>query len=401
MRVCSRIAGSEGLTYDEQYPIILPYNCQFSRLLLKFIHIITIHGGNNLMLRMLRLQFWIPKAKNLIKSTIHNCKACVIAKHKLQKQLMATLPPERTTISRPFANTGIDFAGPFDIKAFTGRSVYSSKGYVCVFVCFATRAIHLETTTNLSTPDFLAAFHRFVSRRGCPRNVYSDNGKNFVGASKELAQNVLKCSRDSIHSHFAHQEVTWHFIPPGAPHMGGLWEAGVKSFKTHFKKIAGNYRFTFEEFTTILVRIEACLNSRPISPMSEDPNDILALTPGHFLTGGPILSLCEPSEIETNLSIVNRWRKVKALCQQFSIRWKHEYLKEMHKRVKWQTPQKNIDVGSMVVIRDDCLPSTEWRLGRVTKVYPGKDNLVRVADILTAKGLITRPLVKIVLLPPC
>ncbi|XP_075151010.1 uncharacterized protein LOC142225121 [Haematobia irritans] len=395
MRVCSRIAGSESLTYNEQYPIILPYNSNFSRLLLKFIHQITLHGGNNLMLRMLRLQFWIPKAKNLIKSTIHNCKICVISKHKLQKQLMGTLPPERTTLSRPFTNTGLDFAGPFDIKAYAGRSRLISKGYVCIFVCFATRAIHLEITSTLSTPDFLAAFHRFVSRRGCPKNLYSDNGKNFVGASRELAQNVIRCSRESISSHFSHQEISWHFIPPGAPHMGGLWEAGVKSFKQHFRKIAGDHRFTFEEFSTILARIEACLNSRPISPMSENPNDMLSLTPGHFLTGGPILSVCEPSESETNLSVMNRWRKVKALCQQFSIRWKHEYLKEMHKRMKWQTPQKNIEVGSMVVIRDDCLPPTEWKLGRVSKIYPGKDNLVRVVDILTAKGIITRPLVKI------
>lgn len=340
MRLGSRIYGSESLTYDEQYPIILPYNCNFSRLLLQFIHQITLHGGNNLMLRMLRLQYWIPKAKNLIKSTVHKCKICVISKRKLQTQLMGILPPERTTLSRPFTNTGIDFAGPFEIKAYTGRSCATTKGYVCIFVCFATRAIHLEVTTSLSTPSFLGSFHRFVSRRGCPRNLYSDNGKNFVGASKELAQNFLKCSRETVSSHFSHQEISWHFIPPGAPHMGGLWEAGVKSFKLHFRKMASNQRFTFEEFATILARIEACLNSRPISPMSEDPNDILALTPGHFLTGGPILSVAEPSEVESNLSLINRWRKVKALSQQFSIRWKHEYLKEMHKRIKWQTPQK-------------------------------------------------------------
>lgn len=183
--------------------------------------------------------------------------------------------------------------------------------------------------------------------------------------------------------------------------MGGLWEAGVKSFKLHFRKMAGNYKFTFEEFSTILARVEACLNSRPISPISENPNDILALTPGHFLIGGPLLSIAEPPEAASNLSAINRWRRVKALAQQFSIRWKHEYIKELHKRVKWQTPQKNIEIGSMVVIRDDCLPPNEWRLGRVSKIYPGKDNLVRVADILTQKGMITRPLVKIVVLPPC
>ncbi|XP_059225708.1 uncharacterized protein LOC131997872 [Stomoxys calcitrans] len=117
------------------------------------------------------------------------------------------------------------------------------------------------------------------------------------------------------------------------------------------------------------------------------------------LFGGPILSIAENSESETNLSILNRWRRVKAISQQFSTRWKHEYLKELHKRQKWQNPQKNIDVGALVVIRDEALAPTEWRLGRVSKIYKGKDGLVRVADVITQRGTITRPLVKLVLLP--
>ncbi|XP_059223520.1 uncharacterized protein LOC131997138 [Stomoxys calcitrans] len=392
MRISSRIVSSECLSYSERFPIIVPYKCTFSVLLVKFIHSVTLHGGNSLMLRMLRLQFWIPKAKILIKACIHRCKICVISKHKLQTQLMGTLPRERTTLSRPFTNTGIDFAGPFDIKNYAARSCTITKGYVCLFVCFATRAIHLELTSSLTTPEFLAAFHRFVSRRGCPSKLFSDNGKTFVGASKEIARDFFQNSRDMTLSQFSHQCLTWHFIPPGAPHMGGLWEAGVKSFKIHFRKLAGAHKFTFEEFTTILSRIEACLNSRPISPMSENPDDLIALTPGHFLIGGPLLSPAEPNEIETNLSILNRWRRVVALSQQFSIRWKHEYLKELHKRIKWKRPQPNIEVGAMVVVRDDCLPPNEWKLGRISKIYHGKDNLVRVVDIVTQKGTITRPL---------
>ncbi|XP_075150928.1 uncharacterized protein LOC142225037 [Haematobia irritans] len=165
--------------------------------------------------------------------------------------------------------------------------------------------------------------------------------------------------------------------------------------------MAGSHKFTFEEFSTILSRIEACLNSRPISPMSENPEELLALTPGHFLIGGPILCPAEPIESETRLSIFNRWRRVKALSQQFSARWKHEYLKELHKRNKWKSPQPNVKIGSMVVVRDENLPPNEWRLGRISKLYYGKDNLVRMVDILTQKGTITRPTVKIVLLPPC
>ncbi|XP_075150692.1 uncharacterized protein LOC142224790 [Haematobia irritans] len=130
IKVRSRISSSNDLSYDEQYPIILPYKCYFTKLLVQFIHNITLHGGNNLLLRMLRLQYWVPKAKNLIKTTIHNCKTCVISKQKLQTQLMGVLPPERTTLTRPFTNTGLDFAGPFEIKNYAARSCTITKGYV-------------------------------------------------------------------------------------------------------------------------------------------------------------------------------------------------------------------------------------------------------------------------------
>ncbi|XP_075157506.1 uncharacterized protein LOC142230763 [Haematobia irritans] len=180
--------------------------------------------------------------------------------------------------------------------------------------------------------------------------------------------------------------------------MGGLWEAGVKSFKTHFRKVAGQFKHTFEEFQTLLTRIEACLNSRPLCPISEEPSDLSALTPGHFLIGTPILVPVDPDLRDSATSLINRWQRVKVLHQNFCLRWKEEYLKELHKRYKWKRPTENICNDMMVVIKDENLPPTAWRLGRVVKVHPGPDGRVRVADILTAKGTITRPIVKLVVL---
>ncbi|XP_075162489.1 uncharacterized protein LOC142235120 [Haematobia irritans] len=399
MRVCGRLSNSPALTYNERHPIIIPYNCQYSRLLVRFIHEISLHGGNQLMLKLIRAQYWIPKAKNLIKTTINKCKPCTLYKHKCQTQLMSALPPQRAEYSRPFTHTGIDFAGPFDIKSYSGRACRISKGYTCVFVCFSTKAIHLEATSELSTAAFLGAFSRFVSRRGCPLHLYSDNGTNFVGASKTLAKDFLLTSNRLITSNYAHQNVTWHFIPPGAPHMGGLWEAGVKSFKAHLKKGAANFKHTFEEFQTLLARIEACLNSRPISPCSQEPTDLSALTPGHFLIGSPLLVPIDPSTHENPMSIVNRWQRLKVIHQHFCLRWKEEYLKELHKRNKWKRPTENLQENTMVVIREENLPPNCWRLGRVKKVYTGTDNRVRVAEVVTQKGMVTRPITKLVILP--
>ncbi|XP_036346348.1 uncharacterized protein LOC118755629 isoform X1 [Rhagoletis pomonella] len=401
MRVGGRLALTN-IPYSERYPIILPYDCQYSRLLVKFTHLISLHGGNQLMLRILRSEYWIVRMKNVIKNSVHNCKVCVIYRKKAREQLMAALPPERTEVSRPFTNTGVDFTGPFEIRSFTGRACRITKGYVCVFVCFATKAIHLEATSDLSTATFLAAFARFVSRRGCPQNMYSDNGTNFVGANKALQQDFklfVTAAANSTTQTYAHQGITWHFIPPGAPHMGGLWEAGVKSFKMHFRKVANNMRFTIEELSTLLARIESCLNSRPISPISEDAESMEPLTPGHFLIGTPLLALAEPEINENPMSIVNRWQKIKAIHQTFCRRWKAEYLKELQKRVKWHSPQRNLEVDDLVVVKEDNLPPNEWRLGRVIRVFSGQDSRVRVVEIRTARGIITRPIVKLVLLP--
>ncbi|XP_050324467.1 uncharacterized protein LOC126755778 [Bactrocera neohumeralis] len=336
MRVNGRLSNSAALSYNERYPIILPYSSRLAKQLTKFTHLITLHGGNQLVLRLMRSEFWIPKLKTLIKSTIHQCKTCVLHKKRNTIHIMAALPTERTTLTRPFAATGIDFAGPYDIKNYTGRACLITKGYVCVFVCFATKAIHLEPVSDLTTNAFMAAFARFFSRRGCPADLYSDNGTNFVGASKLLIKDrreFMKSLKTQLTASEAHQNINWHFNPPGAPHMGGLWEAGVKSLKSHLKKVSQNQKFTFEELATLLTRIESCLNSRPLSPLSEDPTNLEPLTPGHFLIGTPLLIPAEPNLEDAHLSIAQRWQKLKILHQHFCKRWKEEYLKELHKDI--------------------------------------------------------------------
>ncbi|XP_059222185.1 uncharacterized protein LOC131996637 [Stomoxys calcitrans] len=399
LRICGRLTSSPFLTYNERHPVILPYNCQFSRLLVRFVHEISLHGGNQLVLRLIRMQYWIPKVKNLIKTVINKCKPCILYRRRCQTQLMSALPPERAEISRPFVHTGLDFAGPFDIKYYGGRGCRMTKGYVCVFVCFSTKAIHLEATSDLSTSAFLAAFSRFIARRGCPLHIHSDNGTTFVGASRSLAKEFIRSSQEAILSGYAHQNISWHFIPPGAPHMGGLWEAGVKSFKLHFRKVAGNVKYTFEEFQTLLSKIESCLNSRPLSPMSQSPSDFDALTPGHFLIGSPILAPIDPNVREAPMSLLNRWQRLQSIHQHFCARWKDEYLKELHKRHKWQRPTENLEENMLVVVRDENTPPNTWRLGRISKIYFGSDRRVRVADVVTEKGVITRPITKLVILP--
>ncbi|XP_065361992.1 uncharacterized protein LOC135955567 [Calliphora vicina] len=401
MRANGRLANSNSLSYSERHPVLLPYGSSFVKLLTQHVHLITLHGGNQLMLRIIRSGYWVPKLKNLVSVVVNKCSPCTRYKNRQTTQFMAALPPERTQIDKPFTNVGVDFAGPFDIKAYNGRACRITKGYVCVFVCFATKAIHLEPTSELSTQAFMAAFARFFSRRGCPVAIYSDNGTNFIGASKLLKkerQEFIKQLKSSVISASSFQNLTWHFIPPGAPHMGGLWEAGVKSFKAHLKKM-NTLKHTFEELATLLARIEGCLNSRPLSPSSENPQDLNPLTPGHFLIGSPILTPAEPDLSNENITLANRWQKLKIQHHNFCRRWKDEYLKELHKRYKWKNPQRQVETNDIVIIRQDNLPPNEWLLGRVIKTYTGSDGRNRVVDIRTSSGTLTRPITKVVILP--
>ncbi|XP_075159708.1 uncharacterized protein LOC142232883 [Haematobia irritans] len=182
----------------------------------------------------------------------------------------------------------------------------------------------------------------------------------------DFLQFIQSSSKD-ITEKYASHGFNWSFIPPNAPHMGGIWEAGVKSFKTHFRKVSQNYKYTFEEFSTLLVRIEAVLNSRPLSPMTDDPHEILALTPGHFLRGAPLIAFPE-SPLE-EITFVDRWDKLKCLQHQFARRWKDEYLKELHRRHKWQNENEDVTVGQLVVVKDELLPPCEWRAPRNSNIH--------------------------------
>jgi len=230
--------------------------------------------------------------------------------------------------------------------------------------------------------------------------MYSDNGRNFIGASNDFQNEFaefLEHAPSDLQRKYTVEGFSWYFIPPGAPHMGGLWEAAVKSVKTHFVKVAGSHKFTFQEFSTLLVRIEGVLNSRPLTPVSNDPEDLLALTPGDFIIGRPIMSF--PENPSAGLPIIARYEKLKILHHRFSQRWKDEYIHTLQKRYKWQTPERNLQIGDFVIVRDDQVPPAEWRMGRIVKLHPGTDDLVRVAEIKTQSGIITRSIAKLCFLP--
>lgn len=313
---------------------------------------------------------------------------------------MGALPYPRVQPSAPFSHTGLDYAGPMHILPIVGRGQKTRKYYIAIFVCLATKAIHLELVEDYATSGFLAALRRFVSRRGLPSDLYSDNGTNFRGADRELHNAFLALTNDtSLRNSLANDGITWHFIPPSAPHFGGLWEAGVKSVKYHLKRVVGAHTLSQSEFSTLLCQIEACLNSRPISALTDDPNDLSALTPGHFIIGRPLVAIPEESTLEINPHRLDRWQHVRRMSEQIWRSWSADYLHTLHQRRKWQQDCSNLQINELVILKNNLLPPSKWQLARIVQLHPGADQQVRVVTVRTADGELKRPITQICPLP--
>ncbi|KAJ8717531.1 hypothetical protein PYW08_005930 [Mythimna loreyi] len=192
---------------------------------------------------------------------------------------------------------------------------------------------------------------------------------------------------------------TWHFIPPRSPNLVGLWEAGVKSTKHHLKRVIGNSTLTFEEMTTLLCQIEACLNSRPIAQISSSPEDSYPLIPGHFLVGEPLVLVPDTNYEHVNMSTLKRWHFTQRLMQDFWRRWSHKYLTQLQHRYKWSHITPEPKVGDIVLVKADDLPPARWLYGIITDKHIGMDNLTRFVSLKCKDYIIKRPVSKLIILP--
>jgi len=396
IRVGGRLQRSM-LTDDAKHPYLLPRESHVTSLLIIAFHRRFLHAGPKLIIAMLRQEFWIVSCREAVRRIIFKCVTCTRHKALHPTPRMGILPKARVHSVRAFSSVGTDYGGPYLVKECKRRNTKTTKVYIALFVCMATKAIHVEIVSDLTADAFLAALDRFVARRGVPAHVFSDCGSNYVGAARQLKQIFRDKNVQAQVS--AHVICDWHFNPPAAPHFGGLWEAGVKSVKFHLKRVIGIQVLTYEELETLCVRIEGILNSRPLTPASMDPHDLTALTPGHFLIGQPIMEVPEVNLVEIPMNRLTRWQLLRQMHQSFWQRWSREYLNTLQGRQKWTTIQDNLKVGDLVIVDAPNQPPSVWRMGRIIAVHPGPDQTVRVVTINTQDGEMKRPVVKVVKLP--
>ncbi|XP_059048262.1 uncharacterized protein LOC131843606 [Achroia grisella] len=396
IRVGGRIRHSN-LPHTVKHPILLPKLSILSQLVVDSYHLKYLHCGPRTLQSLVCRTFWILGLRLLIRSRLSKCVICFKSKPFPCQPSMGDLPVERLQSGRCFQTTGIDFGGPFMLKESRRRNARTYKAWICLFICLSVKAVHLEVVTELSTEAFLAALDRFVSRRNICHKIISDCGTNFVGSNRYLNEmyKMFYENRRDISDGLAVRRIRWEFNPPGSPHFGGIFESGIKSTKYHLKRVVGAQVLTLEEMFTVVTKIEAVLNSRPLCALSSDPNEVDVLTPGHFLVGGPLISLPEIPLEDNTSNLRSRWLMLQKITQMFWRIWQIDYLHTLQQRNKWLKTKDNIKINDPVILMDSNLPPLSWKLAKIVQVHPGRDNVIRVVSVKTASGnILKRPVVK-------
>ena len=403
LRVGGRLGKSSDISLSK-YPAILPKKILITQWIVEYYHKKVQHCGRTTTISEMRNDgFWICGIGTLVRKVIFMCVWCRYLRGSVGCQKMAHLPDSRTISEGPFSYTGVDMFGPFLIKQRRSQV----KRYVALFTCLSVRAVHLETTSSMSTDSFIQALRRFVARRGKVRSIISDNGTNFIGANRELKKAWEEMDHDKI-SDFLSKEncdwITWKTNPPHASHMGGSWERQIRTVRSILTAQLKDHSKTLDEesFRTFLCEAECIVNSMPLTVENiEDPSSEI-LTPSHILTMKSKVVLQPPGIFQKcGVYCRKRWRLVQSLANQFWIRWKREYLYILQTRNKWKTPTRNFKVNDVVLVKEDNTPRNMWPLARITNVFPDEhDNLVRIVEIKTAssKSSLKRPIHKLVLL---
>nr|XP_042910968.1 uncharacterized protein LOC107454670 [Parasteatoda tepidariorum] len=362
-------------------PIILPSDHHVVKSLILHKHQELGHPGVQSLMVALREDYWILKARRTVKKVLKTCITCQRFNVKRPEIPEGILPEDRVKNASIFEVIGVDVAGPLLTKD-------NKKVWIAIFTCAIYRAVHLELLTSLSTDNFILALRRFIARRGRPSIIYSDNGTNFIGTNNSLKNINLERLKTTF------SPILWRFLPPTAPWWGGFFERLIGLLKRILRKVLGHTSLNYQEIETVLCDCESQLNSRPLTYVSDDPDDLCPLTPDLFLkdtrtsstTDLDRLKLTDKTELNKRLAYRRR------LMTDLRARFRSEYLSQLHHRLTVRKPTYHPKVGDIILIWNDNLKRIHWPLGRILSVYTSKDGLIRRAKVKTKSGILIRPI---------
>ena len=384
LRVGSRIASAESVSYNAKFPIILPKNDEHVNALVRHEHEVTMHSTINHCFHMLRSRFHIMGGRATVNKILRRCIPCQKKEKPSQPQKEGELPPERVNFTKPFRCTAIDACGPWAVRQ-GGRQTH--KRWVLVASCMSTRAVSLLPLKDMTTSTLINALIKLHNQFPGIELIYSDNGTNFQGASREIKDAVNAWNADQINESLMSKGIEWKWSPPNSPHFGGIWERIVRSAKRHLKFILEQDNLNIDVFETALSQVAAILNSRPLTYASSDINEMRVLSPSDFLypyTITPSSTTILPPIPAGGDHLRGTWREVRRLATIFQERWKEEYLKTLLPRTKWLKSNPNLYVGQLVLLMDEQEPRKDWRIARVDEILSADKNHVRRVRVTTA-----------------
>lgn len=377
LRVGGRLTRSS-LHPHVKHPAILPRSSHVSSLLIKHYHEKVHHQGRGITTNELRSQgIWILGCSSAVASHIYKCTTCRRYRRNTQDQLMSDLPEERVEMTPPFTYCGIDCFGPFYVK--DGRK--ELKRYGLLFTCMCSRAIHIEMLDDLTTDMFINALRAFIAIRGHVRQLRCDQGTNFVGAKGEF----LNAMKDFDHEQLKQYGCEFVMNTPSSSHMGGVWEHQIRTIRSVLTAILdqSSKRLDSTSLRTFLYEVMSIVNSRPLTVESLNDPTLEPLTPNHILMMKSSIVPPPPGDfVNQDIYLRKRWRQVQILANDFWTRWKKEYLLNLQQRQIWQKDKRNTKVNDIVILQEDNSPRNQWKLARVTEVYPSTDGRVRKVKLL-------------------
>lgn len=390
LRAGGRIGNAKFLHNDTRHPIILNGKHRFVKLLILYYHGKAMHQGRETVLHCLKQKYYFPKMRAFVKRYINECQVCIVYRSQPKPQLMGIIPEVRLTPNLPcFTFTGLDYFGPILVRV--GRS--NEKRWGVIFTCMVSRAVHIEVAASLTTDSAIMAVRRFQARRGIPKKIFCDNGTNFHGAANEIQRNI---EYEEIQQRMVMDGTSWVFIPPASPHFGGCWERMIRTVKIALSAVLNEKIPKDETLHTFLVEIENLINSRPITFVSDDPEDAQSLTPNMLLKGRQESIIIHGHFERRDELLRKQWRISQLWAQEFWNRWQKEYVTQLLPRQKWLVETNNLKVGDVVKIQNEQCARGEWPIGKIVQVHPGEDGRVRVVSVKTGNGgIIKRPTSKL------
>ena len=403
-----RVGGRMELTdapYEEKHPVIVPagsvrtatdmHKSMAGRLVLDR-HLKHLHAGPMWLQNHLRKEYWIMKARNLTRSVVQKCVPCQKAIKPRMEQKMAQLPPDRFEAGRPWDNVGVDYTGHFYL-AEDGGEAY--KVYVCIFTDLTTRAVHLELCPGMTVEHFLRAFRRFISRRGVPSRLRSDEARNFKRAQHELRQLFTLSQTPETKNELSRRKIRWDWVlnTPHSPWRGGTWERLIGTAKSTLRKVLGAKTVDQDTFQTVLAEVEAIMNDRPLCAVRQDVTSYDPVTPAQ-LTQGRDLSCLPPHQNKKDgeeadpaqngrKTISRLWEERQKLQKSAWDRFYRDYMAEtLTKMPKWTKEKPSIKVGDLVLVTTENKRARgEWPLARVTEIELGKSTRQGPVRTVTVK----------------